>query len=71
MPLSFLDDLVHYQDPSLPQLSSLAYLYITCLLSAFLVACDFRKKKIEFAEMPEFTSVSLSDNLRKIRISSS
>lgn len=40
--LSFLDGIVHYQDPSLPQLSNLAYLYIACLLSAFLIACDFR-----------------------------
>ena len=40
--LSFLDGIVHYQDPSLPQLSNLAYLYIACLLSAFLIAYDFR-----------------------------
>lgn len=38
--LSHLDSLVHYQDPSLPQLSSLAYLYIACLLSAVLIGLD-------------------------------
>lgn len=55
---SFLDGLIHYKDPSLPQLSSLAYLYVACLFSSFLIACDFRKKKTGLAEMPEFSSVS-------------
>lgn len=49
MLLSFLDGLLQYQDPSLPQLSNLAYLYIACLLSAFLIAVDFRKRTEEEA----------------------
>ncbi|KAJ4299540.1 hypothetical protein N0V90_004786 [Kalmusia sp. IMI 367209] len=56
---SFLDGLIHYQDPSLPQLSNLAYLYTACLLSSFLIAWDFRKKKARLAEMPEFSSVAM------------
>jgi hypothetical protein len=38
--LSFLDDLISYQDTSLPPFSKLAYLYFACLLSAFLIAWD-------------------------------
>lgn len=60
--LSFLDGILYYKDPSLPQLSNLAYLYIACLLSSFLIASDsvgfLKQKKSKPARMPDFTSVS-------------
>lgn len=57
MILSFLDNSIYYQDPNLPRLSTLAYLYAICLLSSFLIASDIRKRKAQPLEMPEFTSV--------------
>ena len=57
-----LDDWIHYNDPSLPQFSSLTYLFFTVLLSASFIALDlgnFRERKEpRIAEMPEFKSVS-------------
>jgi hypothetical protein len=38
-----LDGWLYYQDPSLPQFSSLTYLYVVILLGAAIVACDLGK----------------------------
>jgi hypothetical protein len=36
--LQFLDNLIHYQDPTLPAFSHLAYLFILILLASFLIS---------------------------------
>jgi len=41
--LKFLDNLVHYADPTLPSFSSLTYLYIVIL--AFSLAIAFRSRQ--------------------------
>lgn len=41
--LQFLDKLVHYQDPTLPAFSNLAYLFILVLFSSFLISCRSRQ----------------------------
>lgn len=43
--LQFLDKLVYYQDPTLPAFSSLAYLFILVLISAFLIS--YRSRQLE------------------------
>ncbi|CAI6334867.1 unnamed protein product [Periconia digitata] len=64
--LNFLDEYVRYQDPSLPQFSALAYLYLACLLSAFVIAADSfapaqknKNKSVTFVNMPEFSSIAM------------
>lgn len=64
--LKFLDDLVHYQDTTLPNFSALTYLYLVCLISAFVIATDSfapkqkktKAKTVRFAGMSDFNSVS-------------
>ena len=65
MLLDSLDSLLHYKDPTLPQLSSLTYLYGVCLLSSFLIASDFRKPKVKVTEMSGFRSVSMGEYGRR------
>jgi hypothetical protein len=43
--LQFLDNLVHYADPTLPAFSSLTYLYIAILASSLLIS--FRSRQEE------------------------
>ncbi|RYN18277.1 hypothetical protein AA0119_g10929 [Alternaria tenuissima] len=43
--LQFLDNLVHYADPTLPSFSSLTYLYIIILVSSLLIS--FRSRQEE------------------------
>jgi 6-phosphogluconate dehydrogenase len=65
--LEFLDDLISYQDTSLPNFSKLAYLYIACLLLSFLIAWDTignarkpKEPKVDATNMSEFTTVSVN-----------
>jgi hypothetical protein len=62
--MDFLDGLLHYNDPSLPKLSSLSYLFAAILLSSFAISFDVgkvfgRRKRVTMASgPPEFTSVN-------------
>ncbi|KAF2743766.1 6-phosphogluconate dehydrogenase-like protein [Sporormia fimetaria CBS 119925] len=60
--LSVLDGWLYYKDPSLPPLSSLAYLFLAIVFSSALIALDLGKRKTVSFKMGEasgFTSVAM------------
>ena len=65
----WLDNRIHYQDPSLPQLSQLSYLYLAILVLSSLIALDIRQKKrgkkVSMAEEGKFSSVSVMGTWRE------
>jgi hypothetical protein len=60
---SIIDGWLHSNDPSVPPISSIAYLFIAILLSSGFIAFDVgkgreKKNSVTIVEMSEFTSVS-------------